>query len=206
MWPLTHARWRRAFACVNACTFTARALAERWHRVGLPHDMRLIELPEASTTFRPIDRGQARQATGLRGSPALLWVGRLDHNKDPLTVLTGLDRVLQTVPGAHLTMIVPAEASAREVQRRIADSPALRNGVTLVGPIAHTEMAPYYSAADIFVSGSRHEGSGYALIEAMACGVVPCVTDIPAFRALTQGAACCGRQVMPRRVPGRSRH
>jgi glycosyltransferase involved in cell wall biosynthesis len=35
------------------------------------------------------------------------------------------------------------------------------------------------------VSGSHHEGSGYALIEAIACGVTPCVTDIPAFRALS---------------------
>ena len=50
-------------------------------------------------------------------------------------------------------------------------------------------MPAYYSAADIFISGSHHEGSGYALIEAMACGVSPCITDIPAFRALADG---CG--------------
>ena len=35
------------------------------------------------------------------------------------------------------------------------------------------------------MSASHHEGSGYALIEAIACGVAPCVTDIPASRALT---------------------
>ena len=43
------------------------------------------------------------------------------------------------------------------------------------------------SAADIFVSGSHHEGSGYSLIEAMSCGVMPCVTNIPSFRAITGG-------------------
>jgi glycosyltransferase involved in cell wall biosynthesis len=55
-------------------------------------------------------------------------------------------------------------------------------------------MPAYYSSADVFVSGSRHEGSGYALIESMACGVLPCVTDIPAFRALTHG---CGEVWRP---------
>ena len=40
-------------------------------------------------------------------------------------------------------------------------------------------------AADLFVLGSHHEGSGYALLEALACGVTPVVTDIPSFRALT---------------------
>jgi glycosyltransferase involved in cell wall biosynthesis len=50
-------------------------------------------------------------------------------------------------------------------------------------------MAAYFSAADLFVAGSHHEGSGYALMEACACGAVPVVTDIPTFRLLTGGAA-----------------
>ena len=45
-------------------------------------------------------------------------------------------------------------------------------------------MPNYYAAADVFVSGSHSEGSGYALIEAMSAGVVPVVTDIPSFRAI----------------------
>ena len=189
LWPLTAARWRRSFSCANACTFTARPLADRWHRAGLPLDMRVIEVAEASTMLRPLAREDARRMTGLRGSPAVLWVGRLDRNKDPLTVLAGLERVLPAAPAAHVTMIIPAPAPTREVEARIVHSPALRDRVTLIGPFAHAEMAAYYSAADIFVSGSHHEGSGYALIEAMAGGAVPCVTDIPAFRALTGG---CG--------------
>ena len=44
-------------------------------------------------------------------------------------------------------------------------------------------------AADLFVLGSHREGSGYSLIEALACGLPPVVTDIPSFRALTGGGA-----------------
>ena len=44
-------------------------------------------------------------------------------------------------------------------------------------------------AADLFVLGSHREGSGYSLIEALACGLPPVVTDIPSFRSLTGGGA-----------------
>ena len=52
-------------------------------------------------------------------------------------------------------------------------------------------MAAYYSAADIFIAGSHHEGSGYSLMEACACGAIPVVTDIPTFRLMT-GAGTVG--------------
>ena len=48
-------------------------------------------------------------------------------------------------------------------------------------------MAEFFSAADLFVAGSHHEGSGYALMEACACGTIPVVTDIPTFRVMTAG-------------------
>jgi len=47
-------------------------------------------------------------------------------------------------------------------------------------------------AADLFVLGSHREGSGYSLIEALACGLPPVVTDIPSFRSLT-GAGSVGK-------------
>jgi glycosyltransferase involved in cell wall biosynthesis len=50
-------------------------------------------------------------------------------------------------------------------------------------------MAAFYSAADLFVLGSAHEGSGYSLIEACACGAAPVVTNIPSFRVITDKGA-----------------
>ena len=68
-------------------------------------------------------------------------------------------------------------------------SPALARRVRLVGYVPQEKLPAYYSAADIFVLGSHHEGSGYALIEACACGAVPVVTRIPPFRAITGDGA-----------------
>jgi glycosyltransferase involved in cell wall biosynthesis len=73
------------------------------------------------------------------------------------------------------------------VRERIERSPALKDRVRLVGTVPHDRMPMYFSAADLFVIGSHHEGSGYSLMEACACGAVPVVTDIPTFRLLTGG-------------------
>ena len=73
------------------------------------------------------------------------------------------------------------------VRERLHASSALQTRVRLVGRVPHHAMAAFDSAADVFVLGSHHEGSGYALLEACACGVTPVVTDIPAFRVMTAG-------------------
>jgi glycosyltransferase involved in cell wall biosynthesis len=187
-WPagaFARGRWRRAFQEATACTFTARELAVRWHRAGLPRHLPVFEIPEASTDLAPIDRAAASARTGIDGSPVILWVGRFDANKDPLTVLAAIERALPSLPDARVVAIAGSGPLAAAVRARIAGSPLLTRHLSVVGAVPHHRMHEFYSAADLFVSGSHHEGSGYALIEAMACGVTPCVTDIPAFRALT---------------------
>ena len=79
----------------------------------------------------------------------------------------------------------------RTVQRRIAVDPLLRDRVHLLGRVPHERVEQLMRAADFFVLGSHREGSGYSLIEALACGLSPVVTDIPSFRSLT-GAGTVG--------------
>ena len=76
------------------------------------------------------------------------------------------------------------------VRRRIASDPALGPRVQLLGEVPHAEIEPYYRAADFLVQASHAEGSGGALIDALACGTTPLVTDIPSFRRITGDGAC----------------
>jgi glycosyltransferase involved in cell wall biosynthesis len=140
---------------------------------------------EGSTTFSPLPRHEARQRSALAGRPALLWVGRLIAGKDPRTVLHGFSTFAAEVPDAHLTFVYAGGNLESDVRREIDTLPGLAGRVTLRGHVPHTQLPAYYSAADLFVSGSRAEGSGYAAVEAMACGAVPVLTDIPPFRGLT---------------------
>jgi glycosyltransferase involved in cell wall biosynthesis len=179
-------RW--GFHGVDAFLFTAAEQADRWRAANIiSQPQPVYEVMEASTTLRPMARAAAREVSGIEGFPAVLWVGRLNANKDPLTVLGGFERMVAAHPEASLTMVFGSDELLPAVRARISDSSVLRASVRLVGRVPHAELPAYYSAADIFVLGSHHEGSGYALIEACACGAIPVVTNIPAFRAITRG-------------------
>jgi len=180
--------WHRGLAAADALSFTAAEQAEPWRAAGVIANQRVIEIIEASTTMRSVGRDRARTAIGVDGSPLILWVGRLTTNKDPLTVLDGLQRALPKLPGARALMVFSDNTLIDSVEQRVRGSALLLDRVTLVGRLDRAELPNYYGAADVFISGSHYEGSGYALIEAMSAGVVPVVTNIPSFRAIAGDA------------------
>jgi len=194
--------WRRGLSAADAISFTTREQVEPWQSAGVIENQRIIEIIEASTTIRQVPRERARTALSVTGSPVILWVGRLTTNKDPLAVLDGLERALPQMPAAKVLMVFGDDTLLDGVEQRVRDSEVLRRAVTLHGRVAHDEIPNFYSAADIFVSGSHSEGSGYALIEAMSSGVVPVVTDIPSFRSI---AGNCGQRWAPGDAAGLAR-
>jgi glycosyltransferase involved in cell wall biosynthesis len=187
-------RWRGGLSGADAISFTAREQAEPWRAATLLGNQRILEIVESGTMLRHVDRDRARSAIGLNASPLILWVGRLTTNKDPLTVLDGLEQALPALPNAHVVMLFGDDTLIVPVENRVRSSTVLRDRVTLAGRITHDELPNYYGAADVFVSGSHSEGSGYALIEAMSAGVVPVVTGIPSFRVI---AGDCGARWPP---------
>lgn len=54
--------------------------------------------------------------------------------------------------------------------------------VKFLGLVANSEMSEYYKKSTIYISTSLTDGSSIALVEAIACGLFPIVTDIPANR------------------------
>ena len=184
---------RRAFASAAGVAFCARPQSwpfEEARLIGGETSIHVIA--ESTSRFTPGPRDEARARTGLEGNPCLLWVGHLVADKDPLTVLEGVSRAVDALPGLQLWCCYGEAHLERAVTRQIEEDTRLHGRVHLLGRRPHEEIESLMRAADVFVSGSRREGSGYALIEALACGLPPLVTDIPSFRALT-GDGAIGR-------------
>jgi len=135
------------------------------------------------------NKNEAREISSMNGDPVFLWVGRLDENKDPLTILDGFEELFQKkYSAAKLYMMYSHDKLIGDVKNKIENSEILTQKVQLLGRIPHHEVQSYYNSADYFVLGSHYEGSGYALSEALRCGCVPIVTDIPSFRMMTENA------------------
>jgi glycosyltransferase involved in cell wall biosynthesis len=58
----------------------------------------------------------------------------------------------------------------------------LGTSVQFLGGIPHKEMPNLLAKSDIFVSTSPNDGTSVSLLEALASGTFPVVTDIPANR------------------------
>jgi glycosyltransferase involved in cell wall biosynthesis len=67
----------------------------------------------------------------------------------------------------------------------ISATPELAEHVELRGHAPLAEMESIYSSADFLLQASLREWSGLAIMEALSCGCIPVVSDIPSFRVLT---------------------
>lgn len=181
-------QWRRWYAAASGVAFTSTELAHPFTRADLfGPQARLFAIPESSSRFTRGSRAHAWTETGLYGAPCILWVGHLSAGKDPLTVLEGVAQATSQLPDLQLWCAFGSAPLLDVVRRRIDDDPRLAGRVHLLGKVEHARIELLMRAADIYVSGSLAESCGYALLEALACGVTPVVTDIPSFRALTSG-------------------
>lgn len=171
--------------------FTSKEQVIPFIAKGLIHKNSMIyEVMEGSTYKKQIQKSLARKALKLPENEIMfLWVGRLDKNKDPITVLKGIELFFKEHESSRLDMIYSDRTLEKEVQNYINASAHLKTKVRLIGNVDHTELDNYYSSADYFILGSHYEGSGFALCESLACGCIPIVTAIPSFKKMTNNGA-----------------
>jgi glycosyltransferase involved in cell wall biosynthesis len=167
---------------VDLYLFASKEMGIHWVRNrNLESEKKIREFPEVSSVFYPIDKNAARAVTSLSGSPAFIWVGRLNQNKDPVLAVKTFLVFAKSHPQARLYMIFQTDELLMEIRSLLPDVDC---PVTLVGKIPHQDLQFWLNSADYYLSASHYEGSGTALCEAMSCGCPPIVTNIPSFRAI----------------------
>jgi len=185
-------RWIQKIAAkgIFAFLFVSKEQADPWIKAGIIKSRNeVFEVMEGSTNFTEKDKFSARKSLNFKGKTLFLWVGRLDKNKDPLTILHAYNSYTKHNKDVMLWMVYSTTDLLDEVKEFIRVNNLLQH-VELLGEIEHSELEVYYNAADYFILGSHYEGSGYALCEAMACGCVPIVTKIPSFEKMLNKGEC----------------
>jgi glycosyltransferase involved in cell wall biosynthesis len=169
---------RQADRFVNAYHFTSIANAQEWLHAKIISDKnKCIEIPANSSYFTRKDKTKSREACGMKNT-SFLWVGRLNSNKDPLTVLNAFRELLSIHPSAEFHMIFQSGNLLQDIITFIKEH-SLHHAIFLHGEVAHDKLEAWYSAADFFISASHSEGGSISLVEAMSCGCIPIVSRIP---------------------------
>jgi glycosyltransferase involved in cell wall biosynthesis len=177
---------RRVLKRCHGVFFTTAAHAEAWTSSGLLRPEQVIPCMEVSSTFAPADRAAARARTGMRGHPVFAWNARLNKRKDPVTALKGFELIRRRWPDARLYMIYVSNEWEALVRQTIAEL-KLGDVVEMRGLIPTGAVEDFLNSADFLIQTSRYEVASFAVLEAMACGVIPVLTDIPPFHAMTDG-------------------
>jgi len=174
----------------DAYLFASYELGAEWIKEGnLASTQKIHEVMEVSSVFSPMDKLAAKAKTRISGDHVFLWVGRLNDNKDPLTVIRAFLKFADANPSAGLYMIYHTNELLAQIQQVLEES-IHKKAIVLVGKVPHADLQYWFNSADIIISGSHYEGSGTAVCEAMSCGCMPLVTDIFSFRMITDDGRC----------------
>jgi len=177
--------------CISAYIFTSVEMGQEWVTQDIISNKNKVwGIMEASSFFKASDMQAAKQKTKVNGDPVFLFVGGLDKNKDPETVVKAFLQFNSNDQNAKLYMIYQKNDLLDEI-KALLERFENKDSVKLIGTVPHDEMEDWYNSADFIISGSHYEGSGVSVCEAMSCACIPLVTDILSFRKIT-GYGKCG--------------
>jgi len=163
--------------------FTSKKMTIKYVEEGLiSSESKIIECVEGSTQFK-------FNPNPKKDPDLFLWVGRLDSNKDPLTILKAFKKYAVHNPKAKLKMFYENDQLLSKI-KLFVDNSSLSQNVDLMGKIPHKELEQWYQKSTFFILGSHKEGGPISLVEAMACGCIPIVTNIAPFQAMTNNGDC----------------
>lgn len=133
-------------------------------RVGQCTD---VMLPIVDTTiFRPVP--PQPRLFKEDGSLRVVFCGRLGAEKRVSLLIEALQYTTYPV---QLLIIGDGEQRACLEQEATVATVARHGSVLFVGAVENRLLAPYYCAADVFISASDFETCGLTTLEAMACGL-----------------------------------
>ncbi|MDA1195394.1 MAG: N-acetyl-alpha-D-glucosaminyl L-malate synthase BshA [Planctomycetota bacterium] len=164
-------RW--ALRNSDAVTCVSAYLEERTRELfGLDNAMHVIPNFVDTERFRPGADPAIRGCFAKGGERVLMHVSNFRPVKRAPLVVDAFARVLESVPA---TLVMVGDGPERAACERRAQDLRVKDRVRFVG--AQADVQNLLPAADLFLLPSEFESFGLAALEAMACGVVPVVTD-----------------------------
>lgn len=119
------------------------------------------------------------------GPVRIICTRKLHRPYQPETIVAALARL--AAEGVDFTMTFAADGRDLAALRRDVAARGLAARVRFLGGYAAAELPALLAAADVYVSASLWDGTSPALLEAMAAGVFPVVSDSPANREWLSG-------------------
>lgn len=178
---LFHRIWTKfALKRVDFLTHTSEEANEAAVQLGMaPNKSKFMHIGIDLRTFNPhVDPGDLKDRLGIAGHPMVLSTRGL---YDAYYNITGLIKAFSVVVKRRPeTRLVMKYYSALEKEKfvRLAQNLGIYDKIVWVEKVDYKDMAKFYRAADVYVSLSYTDSGAVSMLEAMACGCVPVVSDL----------------------------
>jgi glycosyltransferase involved in cell wall biosynthesis len=144
-----------------------------------------VFVPSHSESRRELTRTALRRRIGIPpDAPLLIFVGRLDQQKDPLLLIESLKLSVAAKPNLHLAIL--GDGVLRSRVQEVARDHGLAAQVHFLGVQPPLEIAETLRGADLYVLCSAYEGMPIAMLEALATGLPVVTTDVGEVRLVVQ--------------------
>jgi len=105
------------------------------------------------------------------------WFYNLDK------IVKAIPKVKNKVGGVCFVFIWHGHDPEKEKELiKLASQLGVLNAINIVGFVDHDKVALYHKASDAMISVSQYDSGPVALQEAMACGDVPVISNLPSVR------------------------
>jgi len=172
-------------------TVDAKCLQETWVKMGIPEDkIKVIPFGVDTNIFNPdIDGSAIRKKLRIKETDVVAISTRPFYNNnhyDIESLVRAIPLILRSYRNAKF--IVKGTGPLESYLKRLVEKLDLSRHVRFVGLVPYNQVSRYLAAADIYVSTCFVDSTSVSLLEAMACGLPPVVTDIPGNREWIEDA------------------
>jgi glycosyltransferase involved in cell wall biosynthesis len=168
------------FVCVQARHVTCVSHVQEEEMVKLGIEERKISVFPMGIDETLLENGKQRKKE--RGGRSLTILS--NRNLQPIynlpLLIRALPFILQEEPDTKV-LIAGEGPDLKSLEREAIDR-SVYSSIQFLGRVPHEKMVDLLGQVDVYISTSLFDGTSVSLLEAMASGAFPVVTDIPANR------------------------
>lgn len=137
-----------------------------------------VDTAKFSPAFRSDEIKRELDISNLQ--PLVISTRSLNPAYNVEALIKAIPLVLEEVPQAKF--IIAGDGEQKEYLESLSQSLGITDSTKFVGQVPHDKVSQYLASSEVYVSTSLSDGVPSSLLEAMASGLAPVVTDIPANR------------------------
>jgi len=181
---------RASLRQIQRALFARQEDADLFVADGVLREEQVIVVNDKTTDLTMTSRPQARLESRLEGTPIILWYSDLEPERDPMTAVLGFKLLLNAWPDAQLYMFYGGDEMLTQMRAYVIANPELAGHVHFQSQKLGPAREHVFNSADFLLQTDLDDAQEQALLDAMASGVIPVLSDIPLFRKMADNGRC----------------